>query len=204
MANELNLYWDQIYSNKSPHPLSWPQEFPTASIQILKSLNLTVDSPIIDIGGGDSRFVDLLLEAGFKNLTVLDISEEALKRAKLRLQEKAKEVKWIVTDILDFEPSESYSLWHDRATFHFLSAPSDIHKYLGIAKKHTDQYLIIATFSETGPRYCSGLPVRNYSEADLIQELGTGFKKLNCIREDHKTPMGTLQNFIYCSFKKIS
>jgi len=146
--------------------------------------------------------VDHLLQAGYINLTVLDISAAALEKAKLRLGEQASAVKWIVSDITEFQPEESYDLWHDRATFHFLIEESQIETYANLVAKAVTQYLVIGTFSENGPEKCSGLPIKQYSAASLQQQISTGFTKMQCIIEDHITPFKTTQKFLFCSFKK--
>lgn len=146
--------------------------------------------------------VDHLLKAGFENITVLDISEKALNKAKKRLGDKAEKVTWIVSDITKFEPETTYDLWHDRAAFHFLTNAEHIEKYKQTIKESVNSYLIIATFSENGPLKCSGLEITQYSEEELSSEFAEDFEKISCLNEDHKTPFDTLQNFTFCSFKK--
>ena len=138
---------------------------------------MTKASKIIDIGGGDSKLVDYLLDEGFENITVLDISAKALDRSKQRLGDKANKVNWIVSDITEFQPTETYDLWHDRATFHFLTTAEQVKKYLDTARNVVTGYLTIGTFSNNGPKTCSGLDVRQYSEQELTIELQNGFDK---------------------------
>jgi ubiquinone/menaquinone biosynthesis C-methylase UbiE len=159
---------------------------------------------IIDVGGGDAKLVDFLLNENFKDITVLDISGKALERARQRLGSNASKVKWIEKDITDFVPDTTFDLWHDRAAFHFMSTTEQVRKYLSIARKaiKPDGYLVIGTFSENGPENCSGLTVHRYSAETLADELSTGFKKLKCVTEDHITPFDTKQNFLFCSFKR--
>lgn len=195
-------HWDQVYKTKEPNELSWTQEVPRTSLEFIHSVNLPKSASIIDIGGGDSKLVDHLLNEGYENITVLDISENALSRAKERLGEKAKGVKWIVSDVTHFIPQQKYDLWHDRATFHFLTSPDQIKSYLSIASEFVTGYLTIATFSESGPAKCSGLPVKQYSEEELNNTLSDNFIKIRCIKEDHITPFNTRQNFLFCCFKK--
>jgi trans-aconitate methyltransferase len=121
-------HWDKIYTTKTPEEVSWTEDYPQMSIDLIAKSNIPKFTKIIDIGGGDSRLVDALLDLGYTNITVLDISNSAIDRAKARLGQKAQHVKWIVSDILDFSPAESYDLWHDRAVFHFLTKQADIHK----------------------------------------------------------------------------
>lgn len=195
-------HWETVYSTKQPHEVSWTQDVPKTSLEFIHSFNLPKNAGIIDIGGGDSKLVDFLLDEGFSNLTVLDISATALERAKARLGEKAAMVKWIVSDITEFEPAEHYDLWHDRATFHFLTTPGQVSKYLDAARQAISGYLTIGTFSQNGPKKCSGLDIRQYSEEELQARLSAGFKKIRCVTEDHITPFNTTQNFLFCSFKK--
>lgn len=166
------------------------------------SFILDKSSKIIDIGGGDSKLVDHLLNQGFENITVLDISEKALEKAKIRLGEKSKKVTWIISDILDFEPTETYDVWHDRAAFHFLTTEEEIEKYKSIVNKSVAGFLIIGTFSENGPLKCSGLEISQYSQEKLTSTFEEKFDKIDSVLEDHQTPFGTTQNFLFCGFKK--
>lgn len=195
-------HWEAVYATKKPYEVSWTQEVPQMSLDFIHGFNLPKTAKIIDIGGGDSNLVDFLLSEGFENITVLDISETALNRAKERLGEKADSVKWVVADIVEFKPEELYDVWHDRATFHFLTSPEQIERYISIANNAVNGYMTIGTFSEDGPKKCSGLAVRQYSEAELQAQLSQRFLKIRCVTEDHKTPFNTIQNFLFCSFKK--
>ena len=156
-------HWETIYTTKTPEQVSWTQEKPAISLELIEAVNLPKSAKIIDIGGGDSLLVDFLLEAGYSEITVLDISQAALDRAKKRLGSKAALVTWICSDILDFKPTEMYQLWHDRAAFHFLTQPKSIATYTELTEKHAVN-LIIGTFSESGPLKCSGLEIKQYSE----------------------------------------
>lgn len=204
MDMDSKAHWEKIYGTKTPAQLSWTQAVPRTSLDFIDTFHLPRNARVIDIGGGDSRLVDFLLEEGFQDITVLDISEEALQRAQLRLGEKASLVKWVVSDITDFQPNAPYDLWHDRATFHFLTQRRQVNRYLSIAGAaiNTGGYAIIGTFSENGPQKCSGLPIHQYTEQELTRELNKGFLKLKCITEDHLTPFNTVQNFLFCSFKR--
>ncbi len=133
---------------------------------------------------------------------MLDISETALQRAQSRLAERAGKVQWIVSDITEFVPHDSYDVWHDRATFHFLTTPEQIRTYISTAAHAVRGYLTIGTFSENGPRKCSGLAIKQYTEAELQEQLARNFSKIRCITEDHITPFETTQNFLFCSFQK--
>lgn len=198
-------HWNSIYQNKSTNEVSWYQQSPTTSLQFVEQLNLPKTAKIIDIGGGESFFVDHLLDNGYQNITVLDISENAIERAKLRLGEKSEKVKWIISDATDFESSENYDLWHDRAAFHFLTDNDEIEKYIEHANSRIKPtgYLVIGTFSEQGPEKCSGIHIKQYSQQSMTDRLKHFFKKIKCITVDHKTPFDTIQNFIFCSFKRI-
>lgn len=197
----MQQHWERVYNTKQSHEVSWTQEVPATSLQFIKGFNLSPSAPIIDIGGGDSRLVDFLLQEGFENISVLDISENAISRAQQRLGEKAATINWIVSDILAFKPSIQYDCWHDRATFHFLTTSQQIDAYLEIARHCVKGFMTIGTFSHEGPTQCSGLPIKQYNEAELQQQLAGGFTKIRCISEDHTTPFNTKQNFLFCSFK---
>jgi 2-polyprenyl-3-methyl-5-hydroxy-6-metoxy-1,4-benzoquinol methylase len=160
---------------------------------------------IIDIGGGESKLAGYLLDAGFVNITVLDISGHSIEKAKKRLGSRADQIQWIAQDITEFQTDSHFDCWHDRAAFHFLTSPDDIAKYVNSTKLHVRQNgcMIIETFSENGPKTCSGLPIRQYNADSLSQVFSDGFKKLDCVLQDHETPAKRIQNFLYCSFRKI-
>ncbi len=198
-------HWENIYQTKRINEVSWFQPTPEISLDFIRQFNVSATAKIIDIGGGDSYFADHLLDMGFKDITVLDISESALDRAKQRLGDRAAKVKWIVADAASFKPTEKYDFWHDRATFHFLTQENEISNYLDTAKNsiRQDGILIIGTFSENGPEKCSGLEIRQYSETTMTERLKMFFQKIKCITIDHITPSGSIQNFIFCSFRKL-
>jgi cyclopropane fatty-acyl-phospholipid synthase-like methyltransferase len=201
--NSLKDHWETIYKTKQSNEVSWTQEKPAQSLEFIKKFNLPKTARIIDIGGGDSKLVDFLLIEGYNNLTVLDISEAAILRAKERLSNFTNKVNWIVCDILDFEPTEKYDLWHDRAAFHFQIEKDKIQKYLYIANKAITGKAIIGAFSPEGPQKCSGLDIKQYDEKGMTELFNKyQFENLECKREDHMTPFGTSQNFIFCSFEK--
>ena len=195
-------HWDTVYETKNPDQVSWTQEVPKTSLDFIHSFGLAKAAKIIDIGGGDSKLADYLLDEGFENITVLDISAKALDKAKQRLGDKANKINWVVTDITEFEPDTTFDVWHDRATFHFLTTSDQVAKYMDTARKSVNGYLTIGTFSDNGPEKCSGLTIKQYSEETLTTELKNGFDKLRCITEDHTTPFDTTQNFLFCSFKR--
>ncbi|MCI4442387.1 MAG: class I SAM-dependent methyltransferase [Lentimicrobium sp.] len=196
-------HWDAVYETKQPNEVSWTQENPKTSLDFIQETRLGKSAKIIDIGGGDSKLVDFLLEEGYENITVLDIAEKALERAKKRLGKNAEKVNWIVSDITEFKPETTYNIWHDRATFHFLTTPEQIKTYAEITKKWVTDFLIIGAFSENGPKKCSGLDIKQYSEMEMENQFSNSFKKLKCISEDHITPFETKQNFTFCVFEKI-
>lgn len=202
MNKTTKSHWDTVYETKSPEQVSWTQEVPKTSLDFIQSFGLPKTAKIIDIGGGDSKLVDYLLEQGFENITVLDISEKALEKAKQRLGYKANKINWVVSDITDYTPHTTFDVWHDRATFHFLTTSDQVAKYMDIARRAVNGFLTIGTFSDNGPEKCSGLAIKQYNEDTLTTELNNGFDKLRCITEDHTTPFGTTQNFLFCSFKR--
>jgi purine-nucleoside phosphorylase/SAM-dependent methyltransferase len=195
-------YWNNIYLRKQPDELSWTQQTPKTSLAFIDSFGLTKNAKIIDIGGGDSQLVDYLLDKGYENITVLDISCKALDKAKKRLGGRASKINWIVCDITEFQPDITFDVWHDRATFHFLTAGEQIDRYIDTARKAVSGYLVIGTFSDKGPERCSGLPVRRYSKQKLTAAFQKGFTKIHCMEEVHTTPFGTKQPFQFCSFRR--
>lgn len=198
MNSERKKHWETVYEIKNPSEVSWTQEIPEISLAFIKSFALNKTAKIIDIGGGDSKLVDHLLEQGFENITVLDISAKSLEKAQVRLGKKASKVTWIVSDILYFEPTETYDVWHDRAAFHFLTKEAEIEKYKSIVRDAVNGYLVIGTFSNNGPLKCSGLEIAQYNEEKLSTTFENDFEKIDSVLEDH----GTTQNFLFCSFKK--
>ncbi len=201
---ERKNHWETVYKTKQPNEVSWTQENPKTSLDLIRETNLDKSVKIIDIGGGDSRLVDFLLAEGYENVSVLDISSHALERAKNRLGKKAEKVNWIVSDITEFKPETTYDIWHDRATFHFLTTTEQIEKYSEITQNWNNGFLIIGTFSENGPTKCSGLEIKQYTEIEIENQFSANYKKIKCITEDHITPFNTKQNFTFCSFEKIN
>ena len=202
---EKKNHWENVFSTKTETEVSWYQQYPQASVNFIKNLQLPFDAKIIDVGGGDSYLIDALLALGYTNLCLLDISSKAIERIKNRLGANVSKVNFIVSDILDFVPPTSFDVWHDRASFHFLTEQQDIEKYKAIVSKAltTNGKLILGTFSDKGPKKCSGLDITQYNEASITQLFESDFEKMECSIEDHQTPFDTLQNFIFCSFNKI-
>ncbi len=197
-------HWEKIYQTKKPEQVSWTQDVPSTSLDFIHSFELPKTARIIDIGGGDSRLADFLLDEGFINITVLDISGNALDRARERPGHRAGQIKWVEQDVTAFPPDTTFDLWHDRAAFHFLTTKEHIITYLSIARHSVkaNGYTVIETFSDKGPDHCSGLPIKQYTEGTLTDQLHPGFRKIKCITEDHITAFHTRQNFLFCSFRR--
>jgi len=198
-------HWENIYQTKPLNEVSWYQPIPEISLSFFSQFNVPLTAKIIDIGGGDSFLVDHLLDLGYQDITILDISETAIGRARQRLGDRAQNVKWIVADAAAFNPTEKYDFWHDRAAFHFLTLETEIENYIDTIQRSMNScgILVIGTFSEQGPKKCSGIEIKQYSEVSLTNRLKKYFEKLHCITVDHQTPFDTIQNFIFCSFSRI-
>ena len=197
-------HWENVFETKSLKEVSWYEPIPETSLSFFKESNISKSAKIIDIGGGDSFLVDHLLKLGYTDITVLDISEAALARVKLRLKDKAAYIKWILADAANFSPPENYDFWHDRAAFHFLTDEQRVSNYVETVQKHLNKNgnLVIGTFSENGPKKCSGLDIKQYSETTMTNQFMANFNKIKCIKIDHKTPFDTSQNFLFCWFKR--
>ena len=204
MMTDTKQYWENVFATKAENEVSWFQPYPKTSIEFLELFNLPLDSNIIDIGGGDSHLADVLIEKGYMNIYVLDISANALEKAKARLGSNAEKVNWIVSDIADFVPPVRFDFWHDRAAFHFLTTEETIGKYVSIAQNNIRKggYLVLGTFSENGPKKCSGLEIKQYTETSMSYHFENGFERIKCVTEEHQTPFNTTQNFLFCSFKR--
>lgn len=199
-------HWQKVYGNKDSMDVSWYQSKPEVSLRFFKELNIQKEAAVIDVGGGDGNLVDYLLQEGYSDITVLDISEKALEKSIQRLGEKAKLVNWIVADINGFAPAKKFDVWHDRAVLHFLTDEADRKLYLETANSYLkpNAKIIIGAFSDQGPDKCSGLPVKQYNESSLSAFVKKYFHKIKCITADHLTPFNTIQNFLYCSFLKTT
>lgn len=197
-------HWEKIYETKEEKDFSWFQLYPKTSIEFINLFKLPKDAKIIDIGGGDSHLVDALIELGYTNIYVLDISTNAIERAKKRLGDKAKTVQWIVSDVTEFKTTEQFDFWHDRAAFHFLTSEAQIAQYLSIVSNSIKLagHLVLGTFSENGPKKCSGLEIKQYTEASMSSLFQKDFVRIKCVEENHPTPFNTIQNFVFCSFQK--
>jgi len=198
-------HWENVYSSKAENEVSWFQESPAPSLELIGLARPSSDAAIVDIGGGASRLVDELLARGFDNLTVLDLSEAALAAAKARLGDKAARVHWVVADITKWYPTQSFDIWHDRAAFHFLTNAADRAAYVACLDKAIKPggSVIIATFALDGPEKCSGLPVNRYDAASLGEVLGNGFELVHARRHEHVTPWAATQRFQFSIFRKV-
>lgn len=193
-------HWQTVYQSKSEDAVSWFQARPACSLELIRRAGLAEGARLIDVGGGASRLVDVLVAQGDLRVTVLDIAEAALAQARKRLGRQAEMVEWIAADILRWTPPQRYGLWHDRALFHFLTDPADRQAYTQAlaAGLGPGGQAVIATFAPDGPERCSGLSVCRYDPDGLAAALGTGFRLLDSLTEDHVTPAGKIQKFQYC------
>lgn len=197
-------HWENVFATKAEDEVSWFQPYPQTSIKFLELFNLPLDANIIDVGGGDSRLIDALLDRGYKNIWLLDISDTAILHVKKRLGSKAEQVHFIVSDVVDFKPDVQFDFWHDRAAFHFLTSEEQINRYVSIAEKaiRPNGYLILGTFSDKGPSKCSGLEIKQYTQMSMSSRFENEFERIMCIEEEHRTPFNTKQSFLFCSFKR--
>jgi SAM-dependent methyltransferase len=195
-------HWQNVYATKAEKEVSWFQENPGPSLDLIAATGIRGGADIIDIGGGASRLVDSLLDGGFHPITILDLSAKALEAAKMRLGPRADGVDWIAADVTTWEPSRNYDLWHDRAAFHFLTEPADREAYVARLKQavRAGGHVIIATFASDGPERCSGLPIVRYDPETLARTLGPGFELVESRRHDHVTPGGNTQRFQFSRF----
>lgn len=198
-------HWDKVYGSKSADAVSWFQEHADHSLRLIEQTGARQDASIIDVGGGASTLVDDLLARGYRRLSVLDLSAAALVTAQRRLGASASQVHWIEADITQVElPRHGYDVWHDRAVFHFLTSAAQRAAYVErvLHAVKPSGHVIIATFAEDGPLQCSGLPVVRYSAEALHEEFGAPFTLLQHEKEAHRTPFGTIQQFVYCFCRK--
>lgn len=197
-------HWDNIYTTKDEHSVSWYQERPDISLDLIAATGVTPDAAIVDIGGGTSHLVDALVAEGFSAVTVLDLSEAALATAKARLGPGAANVAWVVADVTAWEPSRTYDVWHDRAALHFLTDPKDRAAYAERVAKavRPGGHVIIGTFAPDGPERCSGLPVVRHDAASIGELLGRLFEPMESRPHDHRTPAGVIQRFQFSRFRR--
>ncbi|QLH09175.1 class I SAM-dependent methyltransferase [Candidatus Nitrosotenuis sp. DW1] len=202
--NDTKEHWEDVWSRKKSDQISWYQDYPKTSIEMILSTNPSKDARIIDVGSGDSNLVSGLLDLGFKNITVLDISAKALKKAKERLGKRSEMVKWEECDIRRFDTNDRYDIWHDRALLHFLTSEEDLKNYVELTRKHVVEggFLILAAFSTNGPMMCSGLDTKQFSEESMKELFSNGFDHVKSFEEEHTTPFGVSQIFIWTVFRK--
>ena len=201
---DAKTHWQAVYATKPVTGVSWYQEEPAPSLDLLDIVRATSESALIDIGGGASVLVDRLLALGYRDLTVLDISETALATARKRIGPAADRIDWIVSDVTTWQPARTYAVWHDRAAFHFLTRKEDQAAYVERLRSalRTGGHAIIGTFAPDGPERCSGLPVRRHDAESLAAALGTGFRLIDSRRHEHTTPWGAIQRFHFGTFRK--
>ncbi|RCX33340.1 methyltransferase domain-containing protein [Thioalbus denitrificans] len=197
-------HWEEVYTAKAEDQVSWFQERPTCSLELIRATGLGPAERLVDVGGGASRLVDALLEEGYRDITVVDIAGTALAQARARLGARAAAVAWRAADVLAGGLGGPFALWHDRAVFHFLTAAEQRARYREVLEAEVPPggQVIIATFAHDGPERCSGLPVARYTPEELAAELGPGCELLETRAERHRTPAGALQSFIFCRFRR--
>ena len=197
-------HWEQVYSTKGEVKVSWYQDEPRLSLELIRAVVPATGGRIIDVGGGTSVLVDRLLELPFEAIAVLDISETALGKARSRLGERARRVRWLSADVTDVDDLGTFDIWHDRAVFHFLTDVSDRKRYVELARRTVPEggHLIVASFADDGPKRCSDLDVCRYNAKTMGAELGEGFSLVREARETHTTPWGSSQAFFYGVFRR--
>jgi SAM-dependent methyltransferase len=197
-------HWQNVYATRDERAVSWFQESPDISLALIRATGVDTRASIIDIGGGASRLVDALVDAGFANVTVVDLSEKALALSRARLGTKATHVHWVVADFTTWEPNQAYVVWHDRAALHFLTDPVDQAAYAQRVREAVPSggHVIIGTFAPDGPERCSGLPVIRHDAATLGTLLGQSFELIESRRHDHQTPAGAVQKFQFSRFRR--
>ncbi len=202
MGSEPNR-WEDVYQSKGEAETSWFEDRPQVSLDLIAATGATSKAAIVDVGAGASRLVDCLLETGFHRITVLDLSETALAKARARLPDDVP-VEWVAANVLDWEPSGLFDVWHDRAAFHFLTAAADQDAYLRVMDRALvpGGHAIIGTFAPDGPEKCSGLPVARYDAALFAERLGPDYRLIQSLIHDHHTPWGSVQRFHFSLFKK--
>jgi 2-polyprenyl-3-methyl-5-hydroxy-6-metoxy-1,4-benzoquinol methylase len=201
---ERQAHWQNVYQTKGERDVSWFQESPAISLDLIQATGVSADASIIDIGGGTSRLVDALVAEGFRSVSVLDLSEKALATSKDRVGAEAENVNWIVEDVTKWQPTQTYDVWHDRAAFHFLTDPGERMAYALRVREavRPGGHVIVGTFALDGPERCSGLPVTRHDAASLGAILGPSFELMENRRHDHRTPGGATQRFQFSRFER--
>jgi SAM-dependent methyltransferase len=204
-VTERQAHWNNVYATKAEDEVSWFQERPTTSLELIHASGIGKDAAIIDVGGGESRLVDALLHEGYNDISVLDVSKEAIATTKARLDQRASRVGWIIADVTGWEPDRDYDLWHDRAALHFLTEPTERQAYVEQLLKalRPGGHAIISTFALDGPERCSGLPILRYDAASLGEALGLSFELVETRNHEHHTPMDRIQRFQFSWFRRI-
>ena len=204
MAHAGQSHWDAVYDKKGATEVSWYEPRPEKSLELIRSTGVDVTDPIIDVGGGASLLVDELFAAGYKDLTVLDISAAVLEKLRERLVSAASSVTLLHQDVTAFRPARQYALWHDRAVFHFLIEREDRQRYVDALHQgvRPGGHVVMATFGPSGPERCSGLPTRRYDAPTLGAELGSEFELVQSSLLTHRTPANVRQEFLYCRFSR--
>ena len=197
-------HWENIYQKKEIDGVSWYQKVPVESLQLIKKYSISNSDKIIDIGCGKSFLADNLLELNYTDISLVDISSNALKEVKDRLQNKS--LNFIETDILNFNSNDKYDIWHDRAVFHFITNPEGIEKYISLCNKYINNHgiLIIGAFAEDGPLKCSGLEIKRYSVDQISGLFKETFELVESFKMLHKTPFDTEQSFSFCVLRKFT
>jgi SAM-dependent methyltransferase len=197
-------HWRRLYERHAPQEVSWYEPVAELSLALIEEARLPFDAAILDAGGGTSRLAGQLIDAGYTDITVADITAEALQSAQAELGETATRVRWVEADLRDHDFGRRYDLWHDRAAFHFMVDPGDRERYLATLSRSVRPggNVILATFGPNGPTHCSGLPVVRYSAEELTQLLGPGFQIISSRQTDHTTPSGAIQQFVYAHLRR--
>lgn len=205
LSSDRKTHWQQVYDEKEPNEVSWYQPVPEKSLQLIRATGVARTDPVLDAGGGASTLVDYLLDEGYADISVLDISGKALARSRSRLGDAAAAVNWIESDVTEFESARRYALWHDRAVFHFLTESADRDKYIDVICRALQPrgYFVLATFGPQGPERCSGLEIRRYGIEQLQALLGASFELQSHELDSHETPMGSRQQFLYSSWQLL-
>jgi SAM-dependent methyltransferase len=204
ISTERRDFWDEVYRSKAETGVSWYQDEPRLSLELISAIAPEEGGRIVDIGGGASVLVDRLLDLRFTKIAVLDISKMALGKARARLGERSERVEWIAADVTSVRDVGTFDVWHDRAVFHFLTQAAGRHKYVELARRTVPPggHVIIATFAKDGPKTCTGLDVHRYDGDSLRAELGPGFSLVREAREVHTTPWASSQPFFYGVFRR--
>ena len=196
--------WEGVYQSKEEAETSWFEDRPQVSLDLIAATGVGKDAAIVDVGAGSSRLVDCLLEQGFRGITMLDLSDTALAKARSRLPQDAP-VEWVVANILHWQPTVRFDVWHDRAAFHFLTGAADQDAYLRVMDRALlpGGHAIIGTFAPDGPTQCSGLPVARFDAALLSERLGSGYRLVRSLGHEHRTPWDSVQRFHFGLFRKV-